>query len=203
MKLPMFVLSLFALFSGYLLVDLFLGYGSMLFFEILPHANYYFLIEGLSQVRKLIPLFFVLFAVLFAFLGIKFYLDIFSTFFRSDNRLYLVSRIQTFFSKKWFFDYFYFYIVKFFTFVGYNVLFKNFDKGLLENIFVKKIVWGVVFFGNKVRFMQNGVITWYLVRIINIFLFLLVLYVLIILNSLELIILLSFYLFYLFICPPK
>lgn len=96
----MFILSLFALFSGYLLADLFLGYGSMFFFEILPNANYYFVLDVLSQSRKLVPLIFVLIAGLFAYVGIRYYLEILSFLSKSDDRLYFASRLQTFFSKK-------------------------------------------------------------------------------------------------------
>jgi hypothetical protein len=96
----MFILSLFAIFSGYFFSDLFLGYGSMLFFEVLPDTNFYYIVEVLSQPRKLIPLFGVILSALITILVINHYLGIFSFLFTSDWYLFLFSRIQTFFSKK-------------------------------------------------------------------------------------------------------
>jgi hypothetical protein len=100
MKAPMFVLSLFALFSGYLFSDLFLGYGAMYFFDIVPSKNFYFLIEYESQSRKLVPFFLVIFAGFAAFCGLFYYRELLTLFLQRYSWVYFLSRAQIFFSKK-------------------------------------------------------------------------------------------------------
>ena len=67
-KVPLFLLALFSVFSGYLFYDLFVGYGSpMHFLEVQESNIYYFDLEIISSFRKTIPLLFVLLGSFFYF----------------------------------------------------------------------------------------------------------------------------------------
>lgn len=46
--------------------------------------------------------------------------------------------------------------------LSYEVFFKTFDKGILEKIFIKELIWGLVSLSNKIRFLATGDITQYL-----------------------------------------
>lgn len=73
-KIPMFFLAILSLISGYLFFDLFVGYGSptgMLTVNL--EENYYFSSEYISQVRKFIPLLFVIGGVLTFFILTKYF----------------------------------------------------------------------------------------------------------------------------------
>lgn len=100
MKLPMVVLSVFALSSGYIFFDLFLGYGSFLVFDVRLDFNYYSLLEFLSQKRKFTPLFVVLSSVLYFVLVTKYYLAVFIRSLGSVAVSYCYVRVVTFFNKK-------------------------------------------------------------------------------------------------------
>lgn len=88
-------------------------------------------------------------------------------------------------------------MVKAVLYVGYHILFKNFDKGLLEKLFVKNVIWTVVTWGNKVRFMQVGGLTNYIMMLISCIAALLVFTFLLTLESYVLVFLFVFYLVYL------
>lgn len=141
-KIPMLILSIFAISSGYILVELFIGYGGPLMgLQNKLDTNALFLVESLPQLRKFAPLFAVLASLVIFSLVTKNYLFLFVTMlFENETFLYIWVRFQTFFNKKWFFDYFYFYIVRAVMTVSYHVLFKNFDKGVFEHFFVKKTI---------------------------------------------------------------
>lgn len=136
----MLLLSFFALISGYLLFDLFVGYGSVLFFDVSLVNNYYVVIEFLAQLRKFAPVFAAYIALVVFILLIISYEEIFQVVLENEWAGFFYTRLLTFLNKKWYFDFFYYFVVKYVVTVGYKVLFKNFDKGLLEKFFVKKTI---------------------------------------------------------------
>ena len=89
----------------------------------------------------------------------------------NTNLLYYLIKFQTFFNKKWYFDFFYYYVVAGIVFVCYDVFFKNFDKGILEYIFVKRVIWFSIGFSNFIKFFQTGELTEYIVYITNVVVF--------------------------------
>lgn len=199
MKIPIIFLSFFAILSGYVFIDIFVGYGNTLSSFSLPidfKYNYCLLMESLDQKRKFVPVLVVfLSTVFFLFVIHKFY-EFFLKIFESYDYLYIYSRLQTFFNKKWYFDYFYYFVVKRVLFFSYNILFKNFDKGLFERTFVKKVIWGVLAWANTIRFFQTGLLTDYFMFFFISMVCLLVIWFLIVSGSTVLLILFLFYLFY-------
>ncbi|HMP27986.1 MAG TPA: hypothetical protein PKD85_00200 [Saprospiraceae bacterium] len=193
----MAILSFFALASGFIFFDLFVGYGAFHFFEPNLKENYYILLEFLTQRRKFMPLFVAVFSCFCFFFFRKYTLFIFLLSIKSVVWSFLYNRLLTFFNKKWYFDYFYFFIAKSVLYLSYNVLFKNFDKGLLEKVFVKKVVWFILKLGNKIRFVQTGSLTDYLMLLVSTIIFIGVIPALLSLDSYVFLILYIFYLGYL------
>ena len=46
--------------------------------------------------------------------------------------------------------------------MSYEVFFKTFDKGVLEKLFIKEVVWGLIIVSNRIKFVAAGDITQYL-----------------------------------------
>lgn len=199
-KFPIVFLSVFAISSGYVFIDIFMGYGSVLAAFSLPidfNHNYPLLTEGLSQKRKFFSLVLVSLSIFFfVFVVRKFFVFFFKAFDNYDQ-LYIYVRLQTFFNKKWYFDYFYYFVVKRLLFFSYNMLFKNFDKGIFERTFVKNTIWLTLSWANKVSFFRSGLLTDYFMFFFLVLFVLLVVWFFILTGVTELLILFLFYLFYL------
>lgn len=116
------------MFSGYILKDLYVGFGSVFFDNaifILPINFLGFDIEFIPLIFKLIPTIFTMVGFLLSFL------------FYSTKINYFISkkiiRIYIFLNTKWFFDFIYNnYIGYSFLNIGYNNCYKLIDKGFLE-----------------------------------------------------------------------
>jgi NADH:ubiquinone oxidoreductase subunit 5 (subunit L)/multisubunit Na+/H+ antiporter MnhA subunit len=154
--IPILILTIFALISGYVFSDLFLGYGANSIFEVQLEKNYFSLVEFINFRKKFLPLFVAMSAVVFFFFFYKYFLNLFAELLKDSRLIFCYTRLQTFFNKKWYFDYFYYYIARFFMHISYNILFKNFDKGLFEKIMVKNVIWSILKLGEKVNFIQTG-----------------------------------------------
>ena len=190
----MLILAFFALFSGYVFWEIFVGYGNLLPTNVVSYFNYSFMLEFISQKRKFVPLLACLLAFSLFYLIIFFYRYHFTLLLlKAGFYAYCVVRLQNFFNKKWYFDYFYYFVVKYLSHISFKILFKNFDKGLFEKIFVKQLIWRIVDFGNIVRFKQTGQLTNYLMTITSLFIFFFVLLLLLDLSALNLVVLFLFY----------
>ena len=184
-KIPLIVLSFFSIVSGYFFFDLFTGYGSDLL-NINLNLSKNFLIEQeyLFFLRKLLPLVFV-FLGFFSYLFFNFFFRYYFSlliFFRSFIELLLPWK--NFFTKKWFFDYFYYFLVKKLLIFSYIFLFKKIDKGLLEDFFVKKPIYFFFNFFKIFEFFKVTNITLLLVYFIILIFICFLLFFLFYINSL-------------------
>lgn len=176
-KLPLAVLSLFSIFSGYLFYVLFVGYGNnMLDLPVNLINNKYFELEVISGYRKVFPLFFIL-AGIFSYVFFNLlYSRLFFNFFSKIKFFRSMLRVKAFFVKKWYLDYFYYFIVKKVLVLSYEVLFKSVDKGVIEEVFVKKPVQSIVNLSKLQLSYQNSNTNTYLLYTTNILLLFLILF---------------------------
>nr|YP_010316744.1 NADH dehydrogenase subunit 5 [Batrachospermum sp.]UNB13397.1 NADH dehydrogenase subunit 5 [Batrachospermum sp.] len=129
---PLIILTLGSIFIGYLTRDIFIGFGSDFWGSsvfIFPHNSYNLEAEWLTTTIKWIPFFVsvsgILFATLLNVYSLSFYLNF------QYNRFLLYSAF--FASKKWYWDKVYNDIfVKFLMNFGYEISFKNIDRGFIE-----------------------------------------------------------------------
>lgn len=131
MTVPLALLCFFSLFSGFIFKDLFIGFGTDFWSNVLFVSDYSGgLVESefLDVSFKLIPLritFFAFFAAILIF-SFNYYFSIFKKYFFRTAVIY-------FFSKKWHFDSIYnnFIALPFYSFSLYSV-FREFDRGIIE-----------------------------------------------------------------------
>jgi len=103
--------------------------------------NYFLLSESVPQLRKFAPAIAGGMAIILFSCVLRYYRIYFVKLLNSSlPMLGKIVLVQTFFNKKWYFDYFNFFIVRNVMALSFRILFKNFDKGLLERVFVKKTV---------------------------------------------------------------
>jgi len=133
MAFPMFILSVFSIFIGYLSRDIFVGLGTPFWgnsLSISP-ANYsiYLEIEFLPFYIKILPVVFSSMGVLLAFI----YYGFFYKNFNILKNYRIIYYIYNFLNKKWYFDKMYneFFIQTFISF-GYNFTYSSQDRGFLE-----------------------------------------------------------------------
>jgi len=161
MIIPLFVLCLGSIFYGYLNKDLFIGLGTHFWGNaifILPKNLLFLESEFLDYNIKLIPVIFSLFGAFFAY--------IFYRYFNYNLYVLKISKIgyklYLFLNKKWFFDKMNNEIIsQSILFTGYNVTYKNIDKGLIEFLGPKGLstfIYNQSFSFNK---LQSGYIYHY------------------------------------------
>lgn len=162
MTLPLFLLSLFSIFVGYLTKDLFIGFGNNFWGNsIFIHLYNYKLsdIEFLSINYKLLPLVLTLFGI-----GVAYYIYTFGLLFYSIIKKSLsYKNVYNFFNKKWYFDRVYFEI--FATkalFLPHSYFYKNVDRGLLECVGPLAIYNMVYDVSMKAKSYSTGLILHYL-----------------------------------------
>lgn len=129
-SISLFILIIGSIFIGYLIKDLFVGFGTDFWgnsISILSYNLYSLNAEFLGINIKLMPL-------LFSFLGfVFFFLIYYLQIIKFDFYLEVIRKLVVFFTKKWFFDKFYNVLVsvnllKF----SYNVMFRVLDRGVIE-----------------------------------------------------------------------
>lgn len=163
MKVPLMILSVLSVTTGYFFCDIFVGRGVPSRIAVFFLMDYGFELEYLiSQTKKFLPLIFVLLSIPIFLINKKyfFHFTYYGSFYPVFLRFMYIT--QVFFTKKWYFDYFYYYIAHCVMWLSYEVFFKNFDKGILEKTFIKEVVWGLVRISNVIRFIATGDITQYL-----------------------------------------
>jgi len=161
MLLPMLILAIFSIFAGYMLKDLFIGFGSITWMNsifLLPNnlnndAEFISLIYNFKQFPFIVTCSAAILAIaLYAFNPYYLY----NLSFRYNN-------LFTFFLKKWSFDIIYNeIIVRFFLYLGYQGTFKTVDRGLLEFIGPSGISKIVTYFATTLSNLQTGFIFHYL-----------------------------------------
>jgi proton-translocating NADH-quinone oxidoreductase chain L len=186
MLLPLFILCFFSIFVGYLTKDLFIGFGTSFWNNIifvLPSQYLMCDIEFLSILPKLMPLFLSILGATCAFFlyshGIK---TFFNLKFIAAFRLF-----YTFLNRRWFIDRVYNqYIAQPIFNSGYSFYYTQVDRGFLEHFGPYGFSSFVLKSSQQVRSLQNGTLFFFL-------------FLLMLLLILFLIIFLNIYKFYLMI----
>lgn len=128
LTLPLILLIIGSIFSGFLFKDIFVGFGSTFFSNaiyVLYYNKTFFDIEFTPIWIKLIPTIFGLSGFGLVFIVFK------SSFITRLNKLNIW--LYSFFNNKWYFDHIYnYYIGSFVFWLSYNICYKTIDKGILE-----------------------------------------------------------------------
>lgn len=174
---PLFILSFFSIFVGFICKDMFLGFGTNFWLNSFSTSNYFI------ETSEFLPLYVKLLPFVFSFLGIILSLYVYTTSFTYIYNFFLLYKnclnillknFYVFFSKKWYFDMFYNQlVVKNILYSGYNYTFKFIDRGVIEIFGPLSLVRFFFNLSNKVSKLQTGFLYHYFfVIIITILLFL-------------------------------
>lgn len=173
------VLSVFAIFCGFFFSDLFSGLGNTVFqsqSSLYTSFDRVFFVENellLGFFLKMIPLIFSFFGAFFAIIFNIYY----SKSLVGLKRKYFF--IFSFFSKKWYFDYLYNYVlIRGFLILGYEYFFRSLERGLfvsfgpegLSNFLEQKVV---PFF---LKFQSGKIADYLYISVFSIFVLLLLFY---------------------------
>lgn len=176
LAIPLFILSLFSIFIGFIFKDLFVGLGTDAWFTIDSLNNFNLSIlesEFLPFYIKNVPFIFSLFGIFLVFFFNNFFSKIYY-FLNTNNEISAIAlKLYRFFSYKWYIDVLYNkLIVNFFFNISYSYV-KNIDRGLIELIGPLGIVRSLNYLMNKLNLLQTGFIYNYLfIFIISIIFFL-------------------------------
>ena len=171
LSLPLIILVIGSLFSGYLLKDMFVGFGSIFFDNSILILSW----NALNFDIEYMPLFFKLLPTICTFLGFGL-----SYVLYSSNVMSLMStgliRVYTFLSQKWFFDLIYnYYIGNYILWVSYENYYKVIDKGFLEYFGATGIIRIIYKISTNTLKFQSGFIYHY-ISLIFLSVFLLLIY---------------------------
>ncbi|KCV67179.1 NADH-ubiquinone oxidoreductase chain 5 (mitochondrion) [Fonticula alba] len=131
MLIPLFILGIGSIYSGFITKEIFLGWGSTFWNNsIFIHPENYIIIDTLflPDYMKLIPVF-------ASFIGIYLFINIqilYTTPFIKSNKL--MKEIHKFLSNKWYFDKIYNTITKTITNIAYNITYNTIDTGYINSI---------------------------------------------------------------------
>nr|NP_038172.1 NADH dehydrogenase subunit 5 [Synura synuroidea]AAF36938.1 NADH dehydrogenase subunit 5 [Synura synuroidea] len=193
--LPLFFLTILSIISGYLSKDLFIGFGTDFWSNvifILPYNYSLSDIEFLNLFNKILPLLVVLIGI---FSAIFLYFFTLPSYFNYKQTKWF-KYVYIFLNRKWFFDKF---IVEL---IGINVLtlsylynYKDIDRGVLENFGPFGIINNVNNTIKKVKKIQTGYIYHYMFYI---FIAILILFIFSLINFNYILILFLFVMYLLF-----
>jgi NADH-ubiquinone oxidoreductase chain 5 len=163
LSFPLFVLSFFSIFVGYLTKDLFIGFGTNFWGSsiFIKPINYTMTdIEFLNVFIKLCPLILTLIGVGFAFYIYTFGIYKFLFIKQSSNLFYF---FYNFFNKKWYFDRVYnqFFVERFIS-LGHSYFYKTIDKGFIEFFGPVGIQFLIANITARIANYQNGYVLNYL-----------------------------------------
>jgi NADH-ubiquinone oxidoreductase chain 5 len=161
MGLPLFFLSICSIFIGFLTKDLFIGLGSPFWNNsifILPVNSNMLDAEFIPFFIKWVP---VIVSVFSASLSILLYHN-FSTTIFNMSMILIFQVVYSFVNRKWFLDrlqneFFAKVILKF----GYSTSYKTIDKGIIEILGPKSLVYLVTNISNQLSSLQSGFIHFY------------------------------------------
>jgi NADH-ubiquinone oxidoreductase chain 5 len=132
MLTPLFLLSFFSIFSGYVSKDLIIGFGSSFFDNAIYVSEENYLlsdIEFISIYAKLAPFFLTLLGIFLCYTLYSFY----SLEFYKNKMTRTFNLLFTFFNKKWYVDRIYNEIVSQNVLsLGFEFAYKEIDRGVLE-----------------------------------------------------------------------
>jgi len=132
MLLPLFLLSFFSIFSGFVSKDLIIGFGSSFFDNVIYVSEENYIIgdiEFISIIPKLMPFFLTLLGALFCYVLYSFY----SLDFYANKMSKVFNLLFTFFNKKWYIDRIYNELIsQNILGLGFNFVYKEIDRGILE-----------------------------------------------------------------------
>jgi NADH-ubiquinone oxidoreductase chain 5 len=161
MLFPLILLSIFSIFIGFLTRELFIGFGTPFWFNsifLLPVNSTALDFEFMPAFYKLLPLCFsfsgaLLSVILFKNLNIVFYNYVYSQTF---------IKIYTFLNKKWFFDKLQNEIIASSLLkIGFQITYKQIDKGLIEFIGPLGFSNFFLFLSERIVKLQSGFIHQY------------------------------------------
>ena len=166
MTLPLFLLSLFSIFVGFLSKDLFIGFGTNFWGSsifVLPQNYMLSDIEFLDIKAKITPLLITIIGAFFSYFLYRYKtLDYF--FIKQTSKF---KSIYNFFNKKWFFDRIYNqFITQNALKFGYSFTYKNIDRGLLEKIGPSGIVIFLAYLTDIIKPIQTGFVFHYMAYIL-------------------------------------
>lgn len=179
MGVPLFLLTVLGVFSGFIFKDVFIGFGTLYWLNTIYLYNVesgFIISEFLEPIVKLIP-----FLIIIGCLSISKFL--FENFFLEQTRSLkfffekfdFVRSFYYFFNQKWFFD---FLMNVFFVngalYFGYSIFLKKIDKGLLEIFGPTGLNYVARFLGGSFLDLQTGYIFNYLFYFVMIFIFFIV-----------------------------
>ncbi len=146
MLLPLFILGIGSIYSGYLTREIFLGWGSTFWNNsIFFHPNNFILIDTafLPDYLKELPIY-------VSFLGIYLFMNVqvlYTKPFIESGKL--IKELHRFFSHKWYFDKIYNTLTKSTVGIGYNVTFKLIDVGFIAGSALPYIYSSVYKYSNQ------------------------------------------------------
>ena len=164
--IPLFYLSLYSIFIGYLTKDLFVGVGTDIWFNSIFNFNAFIDYEFINVLYKLIPLILSIYSMLvtfFIYTTLNTILD-YSKFYFKDLIYFL--------NQKWYFDKLinYYFTANLFK-LSYTYFFKLFDKGFLEFIGpygITKLLYKTI---HKVGNLQSGLLYHYIGIVLNVLIY--------------------------------
>ena len=132
--IPLFILSFFSMFIGYLTKEFFIGFGTDYWiFSIFVLPNNYSLIdiEFISVFYQQLPFIISILGITLAYLLYANYLPEFLNVKKNSTFI----KIYYFFNRRWFFDKIYNHVFsQFLLMLSYNIAYKKVDRGLLEYV---------------------------------------------------------------------
>ena len=162
--IPLIILCIGSMFSGYFCRDMFLGAGSDFFRQtifVLPKHLTIVDAEFIPAFYKLLPLIFATSGLVLAFFVMHFFSIYYSEFWKKQRSLYF------FLLKKWYFDTIY---NKFITLpllkTCFSVFFKIIDKGIIELLGPTGLSSRLYIFSKNIKQLQTGFIFTYIYVII-------------------------------------
>jgi NADH-ubiquinone oxidoreductase chain 5 len=194
MSIPLVILGIASLFSGYWLSDLFIGLGSDFLNEALfTHPNHLNIVEtefGVSSFYKLLPLILTLLGIIVYFSLLEIYPTSVSYYF---NILYyptfIITIIRLINQKFWYDSIINYYIIDSSLYIGF-VLNKHLDRGALESLGPTGITSWIYSIGNQSSLLDNSsIVNYSLYMVTGLSLFLLLNYNLISIHIIVLLIL--------------
>jgi NADH:ubiquinone oxidoreductase subunit 5 (subunit L)/multisubunit Na+/H+ antiporter MnhA subunit len=174
MGIPLFILSIGSIFTGYLSKDMFVGFGSTFFIDsifVLPSNSTSFIYsEFIPNDIKLQPTMYSIFGIFVAYnvcLSGEFVLML-------RFRFPIFNSVYKFLVLKWYFDFIYNSLIgKSVLKIAYSIIFKVIDKGFLEQFGPKGIVSLIFRISFFTKSLQSGIIYHYSCLIIIFFIFIL------------------------------
>jgi len=163
--LPLFILSLFSIFIGFLTKEIFIGFGTGFWgtaIFILPQNYLLTDIEFINLFAKLFPLILTLLGVFLAYF--LYSIELYSFLLIKKSALF--KYFYNFFNKKWYFDRFYNqYISQSILNLSYIFSYKDIDRGILEKLGPWGIVQMIYNSSKTLKSLQNGSINFALLLV--------------------------------------